>query len=107
MWPNSQFPANLVTFTEEILTGKPYFLYSAQALFKNGNWGRIRMEGVGLIKKFLVLKLFNDLKLFREEGGEKWQSKYKERRLGKFAEEKRTPLIGKTKRDSLNKLKLK
>ena len=27
MWPNSQFPENLVTFTEEIFNGKLYFLY--------------------------------------------------------------------------------
>ena len=26
MWPNPQFPADLVTFTEEILNGKPHFL---------------------------------------------------------------------------------
>ena len=47
MWPNSQFPSNMVTFTEEILNGKPYFLYSAQALFKNGNCGNIGMWGSG------------------------------------------------------------
>ena len=28
MWPNSQFPADLVTFTEEILNGKLHFLSS-------------------------------------------------------------------------------
>ena len=28
MWPNSQFPADLVTFTEEILNGKLHFLRS-------------------------------------------------------------------------------
>ena len=28
MWPNTQFPADLVTFTEEILNGKLQFLYS-------------------------------------------------------------------------------
>ena len=26
MWPNPQFPAELVTFTEETLNGKLYFL---------------------------------------------------------------------------------
>ena len=26
MWPNPQFPADLVTFTEEILNGKFYFM---------------------------------------------------------------------------------
>ena len=28
MWPNLQFPADLVTFTEEILNGKLHFLSS-------------------------------------------------------------------------------
>ena len=28
MWPNPQFPADLVTFTGEILNGKLYFLCS-------------------------------------------------------------------------------
>ena len=28
MWPNPQFPADLVTFTEEILNGKMRFLSS-------------------------------------------------------------------------------
>ena len=28
MWPNLQFPADLVTFTEEILNGKLHFLWS-------------------------------------------------------------------------------
>ena len=28
MWPNPQFPADLVTFTEEILNGKLHFLRS-------------------------------------------------------------------------------
>ena len=28
MWPNPQFPADMVTFTEEILNGKLHFLSS-------------------------------------------------------------------------------
>ena len=28
MWPNPQFPADLVTFTEEIVNGKLHFLCS-------------------------------------------------------------------------------
>ena len=28
MWPNPQFPTDLVTFTEGILNGKLHFLYS-------------------------------------------------------------------------------
>ena len=30
MWPNTQFPVDLVTFTEEILNGKLHFLCSAR-----------------------------------------------------------------------------
>ena len=30
MWPNPQFPADLVTFTEEILNGKLHFLCSGK-----------------------------------------------------------------------------
>ena len=33
MWPNSQFSADLVTFTEEILNGKLHFLCSNTFLF--------------------------------------------------------------------------
>ena len=32
MWPNPQFPGNLVTFTEEILNGKLHFLCSGRSL---------------------------------------------------------------------------
>ena len=34
MWSNPQFPADLVTFTEEILNGKLHFLCSAEYLRK-------------------------------------------------------------------------
>ena len=34
MWSNPQFPANLVTFTEEILNGKLHFLCSVCTIFK-------------------------------------------------------------------------
>ena len=33
MWPNPQFPADLATFTEEILNGKLHFLCSASVFF--------------------------------------------------------------------------
>ena len=36
MWPNPQFPAGLVTFTEEILNGKLHFLRS------DLNWKYVR-----------------------------------------------------------------
>ena len=32
MWPNPQFPADLVTFTQEILNRKIHFLYSGSNL---------------------------------------------------------------------------
>ena len=34
MWPNPQFPADLVTFTEEILNGKLHFLCSVMSPIK-------------------------------------------------------------------------
>ena len=40
MWPNPQFPANLVTFTEQIVNGKLYFLCSERSItegFENTN----------------------------------------------------------------------
>ena len=33
MWPNPQFPVDLVIFTEEILNGKLHFLYSVKSSF--------------------------------------------------------------------------
>ena len=32
MWPNPQFPADLVTFTEEIINGKLHFLCSVTSI---------------------------------------------------------------------------
>ena len=37
MLPNAQFPADLVTFTEEILNGKLYFLCSDRTNHGNGS----------------------------------------------------------------------
>ena len=34
MWPNSQFPAGLVTFPDEILNGKSDFLRSEKSKLK-------------------------------------------------------------------------
>ena len=47
MWSNLQFPADLITFTGEILNGKLHFLYSVQwhsAIFSQvlGYWGTLR-----------------------------------------------------------------
>ena len=38
MWPNSQFPADLVTFTEEILNGKLHILCSVFTCFLEKWW---------------------------------------------------------------------
>ena len=35
MWPNPQFPVDLVTFTEEILNGKLHFLCSVKSIRRN------------------------------------------------------------------------
>ena len=46
MWANPQFPADLVTFTEEILNGKLHFLCSPIPYFSfNEKWG----NGVKLV----------------------------------------------------------
>ena len=37
MWPNSQETADLVTFTEEILDGKLYFLCSECSAYSNSS----------------------------------------------------------------------
>ena len=38
MWPNPQFPADLVTFTEEIFNGKLHFLYSDSLMHNVPKW---------------------------------------------------------------------
>ena len=38
MWPNPQFPENLVTFTEEILNEKLHFLWSVTVLTDGTHW---------------------------------------------------------------------
>ena len=60
MWPNPQFPANLVTFTEEILNGKLHFLCSVICTKASFN----KAAGVSGIVFFLrtfriFLQLFN------------------------------------------------
>ena len=47
MWPNPQFPADLVTFTEEILHGKLYFL-SGVKFFKSDTVTELN-EGLRII----------------------------------------------------------
>ena len=42
MWPNLQFPADLVTFTEEILNGKLHFLRSETAKFEVERFLKLR-----------------------------------------------------------------
>ena len=44
MWPNPQFPADLVTFTEEILNGKLHFLCSKKTpLVFQWSWMNFRL----------------------------------------------------------------
>ena len=38
MWPNRQFPADLVTFTEEILNGKLIFVHGKDAVLSLFNF---------------------------------------------------------------------
>ena len=41
MWPNRQFSVDLITFTEEILNGKPLFLCSDSSLVKSKTQAQI------------------------------------------------------------------
>ena len=45
MWPNLQIPADLVTFTEEILNGKLLFLFSVRKLCKKCKEFNITLKG--------------------------------------------------------------
>ena len=58
MWPNPQFPADLVTFTEEILKGKFHFLYSVNLIFSLCNQSHF-MEKI--MKNRRGLKLVSSL----------------------------------------------
>ena len=44
MWPNPQFPADLVTFTEEILNGKLLFLCSERIIPTSNRWKHKNIE---------------------------------------------------------------
>ena len=52
MWPNLQFSADLVTFTEEILNGKLHFLYSD--IKEDKGMLKIVSDGKLLEKEFMV-----------------------------------------------------
>ena len=47
MWPNPQFPVDLVTFTEEIFNGKIHFLYSVTWAVSNENKSFLCASAVG------------------------------------------------------------
>ena len=56
MWPNPQLPADLVTFTEEVLYGKLHFyamiiLVNFQGLHENGKWISCVSNGVYTLSK--------------------------------------------------------
>ena len=57
MWPNPQFPDDLVTFTEEILNGKLHFLFSDGTMKSN-----IIMVTSDFTTTFLITRLQNGLK---------------------------------------------
>ena len=50
MWPNPQFPGDLVTFTEEILNGKLHFFVQCDTTLKYNIWK-------SLIEKNLQMKV--------------------------------------------------
>ena len=53
MWPNPQFPADLVTFTEEIFHGKLSFLCSVSASIYFGNPERCQQIIMAVIPDYL------------------------------------------------------
>ena len=50
MWPNPEFPADMVTFTEEILTGKCNFLFCDITISFNQNVENNRLIFSGIEK---------------------------------------------------------
>ena len=44
MWPNPEFPADLVTFTEEILNGKVHFLCNAERRIETQDCSKDKMH---------------------------------------------------------------
>ena len=55
MWPNPQFPADMVTFTEEILDGKLHFLcYETKKNLASGNAGEEKKLHPGCRKRNLI-----------------------------------------------------
>ena len=59
MWPNQQFPADLVTFTEEILTGKLHFLCSVSCEISKHN---ITIPRLKLISTIMGANLVQNVK---------------------------------------------
>ena len=60
MWPNPQSPADLVTFTEEILDGKLHFLCSESVAnlgsdITAGYFNHLSQGNGSVVKKILVL----------------------------------------------------
>ena len=66
MWPNPQFLADLVTFTDDILHGKLYFLCSMSNIYLKvaieKNW---RFQNINFLKfkKIVPESLFGDQQL--------------------------------------------
>ena len=62
MWPSSQFPADLVKFTEEVLNGKLHFLCSAKfTLNKNIYFVNLGIQSQGKYGLEKTLTLFTYL----------------------------------------------
>ena len=83
MWPNPQFSAGLVTFTEEILNGKLHILCSACAFFKKWIFeylfwkifiDMLRME----ISGQLLLKLVQLVQYYRQSLWRHWSDYFPE-----------------------------
>ena len=47
MWPNPQFPSDLVTFTEEILNGKLHFLRSDRPSSTKNTSSKLSVKTIG------------------------------------------------------------
>ena len=52
MWPNPQFPANLVTFTEEILNGKLHFWWNDVRVLVGYSIGLVLTIGLGFAQSY-------------------------------------------------------
>ena len=64
MWPNPQFPTDLVTFTEEIVNGKLHFLCSVN-IFTNRNKAQQLSQLENMENRVMLLKFKNSDNLIK------------------------------------------